>query len=139
MEVTETSGEKVLQVKPARPWYIEILQRQGLATLIVVAMMYYGGVVFLPWAQETVKDLISWHKGLFDKLEKNSEIQTRTNETLVKQQENIFRESQKITSEQVPILKRIDEGIIRLGDKLEEVKKQKEPPKPKPAPVAKAP
>lgn len=110
------------------PWYIRILERQGLAVLLVVLGVYYLFFHLSPSAVKFMNDVWGWHRETVNKIVQNSEDQTEINRDLSKNQEVIAKsldENAKIlkevTEKQIPVLNRIDEGIQNLGKKLEKL------------------
>lgn len=134
--------ERVIHVvnSNAKPWYIELLQKQGVGIAILGIITVYTFNTFLPWVQVQVADMVSWHKRSVDLLQETSAKQAKTNEELVQQQATLSKALQsnsqilkdslqaqkKLNEDQIPILreivttsKKIDDGITRLGDKID--------------------
>ena len=123
----------VVQLSEPKPWWIELLQRQGLAVVIVLLASVYFFNSALPFVQKTATDLITWHKETVNKLQENSDVQTKTNKELVEQQrslsstlnnnseilKNVVETTKKLHEEQIPVLKRMEIGIDRLGTNVE--------------------
>lgn len=114
------------------PWYIRILERQGLAVLLVVLSVYYLFFHLSPSAVQFLNEIWGWHRETVNKIVKNSEDQTGINRDLAKNQEVIAKSLddnakilKEVTEKQIPVLNRIDEGIQSLGEKLEKLEGMK--------------
>ena len=114
------------------PFYLRILERQGLAVLLVVLTVYYLFFHLSPSAVTFLNEIWGWHRETVNKIVKNSEDQTGINKELSKNQEIIAKALddnskilKEVTEKQIPVLNRIDAGIQSLGAKVEKLEGMK--------------
>ena len=119
------------------PWYvslfISVLEKQGLPTILILALLYWGMFYGGPAAMQTAKDVWQWHKANYDKLsDENSEqakatkimadtqqVMTKNIDALTKNLEDDALLEKKLVDEQLPVLQEISHGIKEMGDRLE--------------------
>lgn len=126
IDIISEQAQPVQMITQSKPWWLEMVQRQGLAVFIIVMLTFYFVTSLGPWIESTAGDMWKWHQQTVDKLVESSELQTTTNSSLVNNQK-IFAEAleenialhKRLTDESLPVLKRIDEGVNRLGEKLD--------------------
>lgn len=133
------------QREPA-PWWLNILQKQGLPTFLVLAAFYLLTFHAAPYIGNKLDALITWHMQNYDKITASLEEQTETNRMQAeavsqhtRQQQEVLEQQKKLVlvleekersqAEQLPVLEEINKGIKGLGSKIDELA-----PKPASAP-----
>lgn len=120
------------------PWWLSLLQRQGLPTFLVLAACYLLTFHAAPYIGHKLDTLVNWHMQNYDKITASLEEQTQTNRMQAeavslhtKQQQEVLEQQKRLVlvleekersqAEQLPVLEEINKGIKGLGSKIDEL------------------
>lgn len=108
----------------ARDWWLVVLQKQGLAVVLILAITSYMMWYVIPNAGIFARDVWTWHKTTVDKVTANGEIQAKAIADFSTAFEKSTRVLEQLTETNAPVLNRIDEGIQQLNQKIDRITPQ---------------
>ena len=105
----------------ARDWWMIVLQRQGLAVVLILAVTSYSMWYVLPNVGSFAREVWTWHKTTVDKVTANGEIQAKAIADFSTAFEKNTAAMRQLTDSNTPVLNRIDQGIQELNSKIDRI------------------
>lgn len=105
----------------AREWWMVVLQRQGLAVVLILAATSYSMWYVLPNVGSFAREVWTWHKTTVDKVTANGEAQAKAITEFSAAFEKNTAAMRQLTDSNTPVLNRIDQGIQELNSKIDRI------------------
>lgn len=105
----------------ARDWWLVVLQKQGLAVVLILALTSYTMWYVIPNTGVFAREVWSWHKTTVDKVTANGEVQAKAISEFSAAFEKNTSVLRQLTESNTPILNRIDLGIQELNSKIDRI------------------
>lgn len=103
----------------ARDWWLVVLQKQGLAVLLILAFTGYSMWYVVPNAGAFAREVWTWHKSTVDKVTANGEVQAKAIAEFSSAFDKNTSALKELTEGNTPVLNRIDLGIQELNSKFD--------------------
>lgn len=105
----------------SKEWWLVVLQKQGLAVVLLLAITSYTMWFVIPNAGVFAREVWTWHKTTVDKVTANGEVQAQAISEFSTAFEKNTTALKQLSDSHTPVLNRIDLGIQELNSKIDRI------------------